>query len=178
MEICTTTTSDVREKEMKTLYLEVFPMVARYLQRHGADADMARELFQEALLIYYEQIYLGGEQPRSSKKAYLFGIARNLWRKSLVTPHAQQNLKEALVIAEEDELKPSQSRLLAYLQFAGQKCLDLLTAFYYDQCTMRDLAVRFGYRSERSATVQKYKCLEKVRDAVKLNGQQYEDFFE
>ena len=32
---------------------------------------------------------------------------------------------------------------------------------------MNEIAGHFGYRSIRSATVQKYKCLEKVRDHVK-----------
>jgi len=45
--------------------------------------------------------------------------------------------------------------------------MDLLQAFYYFKTPMREIAEEFGYRSERSATVQKYKCLEKVRDTVK-----------
>jgi len=54
----------------------------------------------------------------------------------------------------------------------------LLRAFYYDKLSMSKIANRFGFSSERSATVQKYKCLEKVRDLVKEKSLSYEDFLE
>lgn len=44
--------------------------------------------------------------------------------------------------------------------------------------SMEDLAGRFGYSIVRSATVQKYKCLKKVRDSIKEKSMSYEDFFE
>jgi hypothetical protein len=57
--------------------------------------------------------------------------------------------------------------LLASLERTGQKCLELLKAFYYDHLSMDELAARFGFNGRRSATVQKYKCLEKVRENLK-----------
>jgi hypothetical protein len=43
---------------------------------------------------------------------------------------------------------------------------------------MKELADLFGYAGERSATVQKYKCIEKVRETVKEQSLAYEDFIE
>ena len=43
----------------------------------------------------------------------------------------------------------------------------MLQAVYYFKYSMQELAEEFGFRSVRSATVQKYKCLEKVRNEVK-----------
>jgi hypothetical protein len=43
---------------------------------------------------------------------------------------------------------------------------------------MIDIAGRFGFSGERSATVQKFKCLEKVRDTIKSKSLSYEDFVE
>jgi predicted DNA-binding protein YlxM (UPF0122 family) len=56
--------------------------------------------------------------------------------------------------------------------------MELLRAFYYDKLSMRKIAGQFDFNSERSATVQKYKCLEKVRDIVKEKSLTYEDFLE
>jgi hypothetical protein len=70
----------------------------------------------------------------------------------------------------EDLYAPETDRsrsLMSYLKAAGQKCLQLLKAFYYEQRPMEDIAREFNYRTAHSATVQKYKCLEKVREAVK-----------
>jgi hypothetical protein len=43
---------------------------------------------------------------------------------------------------------------------------------------MVKVAQLFGFSGERSATVQKYKCIEKVRETVKQKALTYEDFLE
>lgn len=80
--------------------------------------------------------------------------------------------------ADEETETPSSGKVLRYLETAGQKCMDMLKAFYYDKLSVKDIATLFGYSGERSATVQKYKCLEKVRDTVKQKALTYEDFLE
>ena len=67
---------------------------------------------------------------------------------------------------EEPDMAEREQTLLAALQKSGQKCLELLKAFYYDHCSMDHIAGRFGFKGRRSATVQKYKCLEKVRQEI------------
>ena len=56
--------------------------------------------------------------------------------------------------------------------------MKLLKGFYYDQLPLTDIATAFGFSGVRSATVQKYKCLEKVRETIKQKALQYEDFME
>jgi predicted DNA-binding protein YlxM (UPF0122 family) len=72
----------------------------------------------------------------------------------------------------------SNNKLLNFLENAGQKCMDMLKAFYYDNLPVRTIAEQFGFSGERSATVQKYKCMEKVRETIKEKALVYEDFFE
>ncbi len=56
--------------------------------------------------------------------------------------------------------------------------MELLKAFYYDDVPLKDLADSFGYSGVRSVTVQKHKCLEKVRESVKQKSLVYDDFME
>jgi hypothetical protein len=56
--------------------------------------------------------------------------------------------------------------------------MELLHAFYYNRQSMDEITDRFGYSSAHSATVQKFKCLEKMRDTVKEKSLRYEDFTE
>jgi hypothetical protein len=65
-----------------------------------------------------------------------------------------------------------------YLETAGRKCMELLKAYYYDHMPASDIATLFGYSGTHSATVGKYKCLEKVRDTIKQNSLNYADFIE
>ncbi len=120
----------------------------------------------------------GNLQLTHTEQAYLLGIAKHLWY------NMQQRLRKQMsddvlnltIIAQEETLQPSAKRLLRYLEAAGQKCMDILQAFYYDKQNMREIAERFGFSGERSATVQKHKCLEKVRNNVKEKALAYEDF--
>jgi predicted DNA-binding protein YlxM (UPF0122 family) len=77
---------------------------------------------------------------------------------------------------EQSEPQAQHDRLLHFLERSGKQCMELLTAFYYDKLSMQRIAARFGFSGERSATVQKYKCLEKVRTAVHQKNMQYDDF--
>lgn len=141
-------------------YRETFPHVARVIKQLGGDLDMAKDLFHDALIIYMEK---NGPAIRVSAKAYLIGITRILWLK-------QQKLRvkeQQLSIPEDFYVPEEQQPVLAYLQSAGEKCMQLLQAFYYEQMDLQEMADIFHYSGVRSVTVQKHKCLEKVRTAVK-----------
>ncbi|WP_205511377.1 RNA polymerase sigma factor [Longitalea arenae] len=160
------------------LYQQAFPLVAKYVRNRGGSFDEARDLFQDALLIYYEKITTSDLTLSYSERSYILGIAKHLWAKKHTEHHiALDGSMAGLAIEEAGDLKAG-DRLLDLLQSSGKKCMELLRAFYYDKLSMSKIANRFGFSSERSATVQKYKCLEKVRDLVKEKSLTYEDFLE
>ena len=57
--------------------------------------------------------------------------------------------------------------VLDYVEQLGAKCRNVLLAFYYFQQPLTQIAETHGYRSVRSATVQKFKCLERLRNSVR-----------
>ena len=150
------------------LYRDSFPDVARMIRRKGGTLEEAKDAFHDALLIYMEKEKAGRLQLHSSPKAYLLGIARICWLRARGTTVA---LPEAFDAAEPEDvdMEEREQSLQASLVRSGKKCIELLKAFYYDHCSMQDIAARFGFNGTRSATVQKYKCLEKVRKEIKTN---------
>jgi len=160
------------------LYKEAFPTVARYIAHRGGDLEEARDVFQEALVVYYERVLANRANIKQSEKAYLFGIARHIWLHRFHSEKDKIPLADGMELPEEQEKQLSDTRLLQLLTQAGEKCMQLLKAFYYDKLNMRGLARQFGFSSERSATVQKFKCLEKIRNFTKENKLQYDDFME
>jgi DNA-directed RNA polymerase specialized sigma24 family protein len=152
--------------QITTLYREAFPHAARAVRRLGGDLETARDLFHDAMIIYLEKSRSGHLQVDSSPVAYLVGITKILWLKG----NRQQGKTETLdylahymSIPEDFYTQPEEAPLLEQLKIAGAKCLQLLQAFYYDNMNMQEIAETFDYSSPHSATVQKYKCLEKVR---------------
>tara|TARA_Y100000588_G_scaffold374846_1_gene450473 strand:- start:593 stop:1102 length:510 start_codon:yes stop_codon:yes gene_type:complete len=164
-----------QEPDFTELYTKAFPAVAAFVAKMGGDMDLARDIFQDALIIYYEQVFTAGQKPERSPEAYLYGISRHLWHRETRTASRHTPLQDAPKVTEESE-QPSAHKLMLLLQTAGQKCLDLLQGFYYQKQSIQEIQQEFGYSSVRSATVQKFKCLEKVRSEVQQKSLQYEDF--
>lgn len=166
-----------REAQLIALYQELFPVTAAFIRSRGGSLEEAKDIFQDALVIYYEK---KAESDFNVKQepAYVLGIAKHLWYKRYREKIKAQELDEdATVATEEKEPVVSQS-LLRFVELSGKKCLELLKAFYYEKLSMRTIAPRFGFSGERSATAQKYKCLEKVRNAIRERALQKEDFYE
>ncbi|OQP42714.1 RNA polymerase subunit sigma-70 [Niastella yeongjuensis] len=159
------------------LYQEAFPLVARYVRDKGGSFEEAKDIFQDALVIYYEKLVTSNVELTYSERSYLLGIAKHLWAKKNKEHYNHITLDDSLTgIAMEDPGTTASDKLLNLLHHSGQRCMELLRAFYYDKLPMTKISKLFGFSSERSATVQKYKCLEKVRDLVKEKSLSYEDF--
>lgn len=161
-----------REAFFEELYESAFPRVARLVRKRGGELEEARDIFQEAVICFYEKSISGDLDIRTSPAIYVTGIARHLWLRRCRETQKKVPLdrlpQSDMMVSNPGEEKagPGQ-QLLAYLESAGRRCMDLLQAFYYHRLSMREIAEEFGYRGERSATVQKYKCLEKVRETVR-----------
>lgn len=169
----------VREELIYRLYESCFPAVARLIKRKGGSLDDAKDLFQDAIVIYYEQVVTGNTELRLGERQYLTGIVKHLWSKKFGDLERMESLHSNInFYVEEQVIQPSTQSLARYLREAGQKCMELLQGFYYQNQSMDKLAERLGFSGARSATVQKYKCLEKIRNKIKENLMTYEDFFE
>jgi len=168
-----------REKVFMALYKKAFPAVAKYVSKMGGSFDEAKDIFQDALVIYYEKMVNASIELHTNEQAYLLGIAKHLWAKKFREniQHIPFDINRDDFI-EDADMQPSPAKLLHYLETAGQKCLEILKAFYYDNLSVNKITELFGYSGVRSATVQKYKCMEKVRETIKEKSLAYEDFIE
>jgi DNA-directed RNA polymerase specialized sigma24 family protein len=166
-----------REEFFTRLYKKAFPPVAKYVSRRGGSFDEAKDVFHDALIIYYEKTMQAVLNENIDETAYLVGIAKHLWLKKSRGDNQAISLDGVEVSVIDDE-EPSTHRLMHFLTKAGSKCMELLKNFYYDQLPLNEIAETFGFSGVRSATVQKYKCLEKVRETIKQKALHYEDFVE
>ena len=162
----------------ETIYKTTFPKLARYIHQSGGNLEEAKDIFHDALIIYYEKMMAGKLQLEKSEEAYVLGIGRHLWLRKMgkqIYPSSEESL-DHLPVREDptlDELK-----LLKFLETAGKKCMQLLEGFYYNQMNFKKISAELGYATEHSAAVQKYKCIEKIREEIKQKLVTYEDFFE
>lgn len=161
-----------RARALTQLYRQAFPAVQRHARRHGGSAQDAQDVFQDALVILYEQAVNGALVLTASASTYLVSTARHLWhheqrrRARLPQDAAADGLPDALLVEPEPD-EPAPVAVLDYVAQLGEKCRAVLLAFYYFQQPLTQIAAAHGYGSVRLATVQKFKCLERLRRAVR-----------
>ena len=170
-----------REKAFEEWYEMAFPLVARFVHKMNGTFQDAKDVFQDALILFYEKTLEQEFQVQSTEEAYILGIAKHLWlRKYHKDKHSVSldNFEASISVPQVSAEDINSLRLLRILEKSGQKCMELLRTFYYETLSLGEIASQYGYQNVRSATVQKYKCLEKVRNTVKEKSLRYEDFME
>lgn len=161
-----------------SIYKTTFPKMARYIHQSGGNLEEAKDIFHDALIIYYEKMEAGKIQLEKSEEAYILGIGRHLWLRK-IRKKIYPSLEEGpchVPVPEEPTL--NELKLLRFLEKAGKKCMQLLEGFYYKQMNFKKISADLGYATEHSAAVQKYKCIRKIREEIKQKSMTYEDFFD
>ncbi|GAB3331297.1 hypothetical protein GCM10027299_36990 [Larkinella ripae] len=160
-----------RARTLEQLYAQTYPMVRHYVREHGGSEEDAKDLFHEALIRFYEKTVQDHLVLTSSVSTYLMGICKNLWRQEITKRTRQMPLTESQVEAvwgePEADDEPAALKLMAFVEQLGESCKAILVSFYYWGHRLEQIAARQGYQTVRSATVQKYKCLERLRKTVR-----------
>lgn len=164
------------ESHFEQLYESAFPKVALFVSKMNGSFDEAKDIFHDALVIFIEQ---AGATKFVSEEAYILGIAKHLWIRKFNLDKRRvlfNSFEQHLNIPVEEPVDVNANRLLRVLETAGKKCMELLHAVYFDNAPVKQITRRLRYRNEHATSVQKYKCLQKVRDIVKHKSMSYEQF--
>src|SRR5680860_60395 len=63
----------------ESIYESAFPNFARYVHQSGGMLEDAKDIFHDALVLYYEKCMAGNFEVEKSAEAYIHGIAKHLW---------------------------------------------------------------------------------------------------
>lgn len=138
------------------------------MKNYGCSTDEAKDCYQNAIIIFYENILNGKlTELNSSAKTYLFAIGKNKIRELKRAENKKESLDNTTDLLMEDdaeELNPTAIQLaLKSLEQLGETCKSLLREFYYHQSSMTQIMEKLGYKNEDTAKNQKYKCLVRLR---------------
>lgn len=158
-----------RERTLEQIYAKTYPMVRHYVKERGGTAEDSKDIFHEAMIVFYEKTVQEQLTLTSSVSTYLMGICKNLWRQELEKRSHHQPLTERqsdTVWEEPTEEGAAALKLMTFVEQLGDTCQAILVSFYYFGQRLEQIAARHGYQNIRTATVQKFKCLERLRKAV------------
>lgn len=154
------------EQAFKLLY-KYFPKIKSYLIGFGATKQEAEDVYHEALFILINKINDPQFELTSSVNTFLFSICKHKYislnREKKKTfdleydPNIDLDLEAAIL--EDQKFERAQSAF----QKLEESCRKLLKAFYVDGKRMKQIALDFGFSSDKVAKTQKYRCLEAAK---------------
>ncbi len=167
------------DQALNFVYRKCRDYCINFMINSGADTEKAADLFQDAVIVFYEKVKNKDFELKSSIQTYLNSICRNQWLthlrdnkevfvKDLETFEYLNNLTDWFD-EYEDERQSRINKITAALQqmeAAGGNCKELLLLFFYEKKNMEEIAAHFGYTNADNAKAQKYKCQERLKKMV------------
>jgi RNA polymerase sigma factor (sigma-70 family) len=158
-------------KAIETIYKNNFNMVQAFILNNNGSYDDARDIFQEAMIVLYENVKNESFVLTCQIKTYVYSICRRLWLKRLqhLNRFAVQveSLEETVPVEEDIEDQEKRNADFAIMERAlgslGEPCKSLLEAYYLQKKGMTEIAEAFGYTNADNAKNQKYKCLVRLK---------------
>ncbi len=160
-------------KAFQYIYKSCFPHVEKMVFKMKGSSDDAFDVFQDAVTILYQKAQKGDLKLSSKISTFLIAIAKRLWinklssKKMKVTVLLENDDSKALEfssdIEKHHEFEINVNKLKSCLDQIGNPCKTLLTAFYFENKSMNEIAELLGYTNAENAKTQKYKCLNRIR---------------
>ena len=165
------------ESAIDVLYKKNFRMMANLVIRNSGTEDDAKDIFQDALIIFWQKIRNKELVLTSKISTYLYSVCNNLWRKELVRKSRESN--EEVDSAEYVDYEQGEriNAIRKCVDSMGDTCREVLSLYYFDGLSMNDIAERMGFSNSNTAKTKKYKCKQELDRIVKKQYKQT-DFFD
>jgi RNA polymerase sigma factor (sigma-70 family) len=153
----------------------------------GVDAEQARDIYHDALIVLYEKARGGEFRLTCSLQTYLNSICRNQLLNTLrydarIAPLAENYDAESASENEQynaaindwlhtgdTDINNNRIQAIAHSLEAMKgkgDCHELLLLVHYQGKTMKEVATHFGYKNEQIARNKNYLCREKLKALV------------
>lgn len=159
-----------RDKEaIQSLYKNVLPNVKKYIRNNNGSHEDAFDIFQDALLAFYQSVIENRYDPQYKAYGYVYKLCVFRWINK--AKREKLSFKEELpeVYAEEprswfseSEQNDEEKLLRTLFSSIGEKCLELLSYTIYKGMLLEDVMLRMNFQSLAAVRMQHMRCKEKL----------------
>ncbi|MBW8051205.1 MAG: sigma-70 family RNA polymerase sigma factor [Cytophagales bacterium] len=166
------------ESALEYLYKKYYRMMVKMIIRNSGTEDEAKDIYQEALIVFWQNVTKGKFVLTSKISTYLYSICQNLWRKELERKSRFSN-EEIDIYTKKFGVELKSSKILDIdrkektaiinqcIQQLSETCRKILTYYYFEQLSMKKIAEMMGFANADTAKTKKYKCKKHLDQIVK-----------
>lgn len=162
-----------RENTLKQLYAQHFPVIASFISKNNGTPADAADIFQDAVIVFYENARKDQFDLRSSIRTYLYSICKNLWMNRLRAQKRQTTIDDQLdaIPIEPKSLEVLQNNerqelIIQLMETLGEDCKKVLSLYYFDRFRMKAIAGQMGFANEQVAKNKKAKCMKRLKTLI------------
>jgi RNA polymerase sigma factor (sigma-70 family) len=158
---------DGDESALDFIYKKNYKMMTRLVINNSGSEEEAKDIYQEALLVFWQKAKRDDFVLTSKISTYLYSVCLNLWRKEL---DRKSKLTNEMKDSEEfnDEDKREREKIIQdCINSLGETCRQVLMYYYYDNMSMQEIADKLGFANADTAKTKKYKCKKELDRLIK-----------
>lgn len=167
------------QRILKLVYQENYYKTEKYVLSNSGSIAQAKDNYQEAFISVWENVQDNKFVPKNETalNGYIYTVAKNKWLDYLKSARFKKTnsldgyeykieSEDGIVVDNYEEESASKLEMVvANFNDIDDTCKKLLTVFYYDCKSLREIAAEFDI-TEATARNKKYRCLEKLRALV------------
>jgi RNA polymerase sigma factor (sigma-70 family) len=169
------------EKALVLLYESNRKMISAFIARNNGTHDDYEDMLQEALIVLWERVRAGRFEYSSKLSTFLFGTVKNIWLRRL----AKAKREIPTDLQSDDQADPTGSVLDTMieneetaavrnaLEKIGEQCKKLLLLFYWEECSMAEIAGKMGFANAETVKSKKYQCKKSLEKVLKQVTDRY-----
>ena len=159
---------------LRYLYFEHCETIQRLILKKGGSKDEVPDIFQDTIIVFYENVKEGKFKLNSSIKAYLKAVAFNLWctsRRKKKDVNFSEESESLNVHCEEEEevidLEWDKTKVvMEVLDNLSPDCKQILFLSIYKKMSMDEISKVLSYKNAQIARNKKSKCLNYLRNII------------
>ncbi|HEY8400013.1 MAG TPA: sigma-70 family RNA polymerase sigma factor [Cytophagaceae bacterium] len=163
-------------KALEALYKYLLPHIYKLVNVGKDKEEEAKDILQEAMLIFYKQVINNkfDESYSNGIRGFIYSVARNLWinqtkkNKKFIDLNYQsiENIKDTNIL-DELEIKEKNQLIENIFSRLGDKCRELLRLSIFEELSMKEVAEKTGYPNPNAATVAAHRCKKSLLEILK-----------
>lgn len=153
------------------MYTSHYAVLSNYIKLNQGSEQDAQDIFQEVIVNFIEIVRNGKFRGDSSIRTFLYTLNRYKWLNELkkrsrdlarAEIYDNETDKDAADVGQLMMDREAGNLVMNIMDKLGEICRKILTSYYYDNLTMKEILPLVNYDNEQVLRNKKYKCLKSL----------------
>lgn len=163
---------------VSALYRNHYMILSNYIKQNQGSEQDSEDIFQEVIVTFIEVVKNDKFRGESTIRTFLYSLMRYTWLNELKRRNRTLLREEKYGMGVEGDEKDvshfiiereSKKLVITMIERLGDTCKKILTAYYYDRLSMKEILPLVNYENEQVLRNKKYKCLKSLEQMLAAN---------